>query len=107
MMNKIIVFVCIVVRVLSCDSIYDGVKGKYLCAVDAGSDADKLTRFIYDVNNYLTSDLTELQKNSLLASNIIRLYPDDYLYPETYFYYSTYINTKLVYIFSVDFYVLK
>ena len=101
MMNKIIVFVCIIVNVLSCDTIDDGVKGKYLCAVDAGLDPDILTRFIYDVNNYLTSDLTELQKNSLLASNIIRLYP------ETYFYYSTYINTKLVYIFSVDFYVLK
>jgi len=89
-MNRIIIFVCLIVSVLSCDTIDDGVKGKYLCAVDAGSDADKLIRFIYDVNYYLTSDLTELQRNSLLASNIIRLYP------ETYFYYSTYINTKLV-----------
>ena len=90
MINKIIIFAYMIVSILGCNTINDGIKGKLLCAINAGSDADKLTQFIYDVKHYETSNLTELQKNSLLASNIIKLYPDNYLY------YSTLINTKMV-----------
>ena len=67
-----------------------GVQAALQSAVNNGGNVDKLGKFIEDANYYFTSDLNELQKTSLLASNIIKLYPDPILY------YPTLLNSKMV-----------
>eukprot|EP00490_Sorites_sp_Unknown_P008507 CAMPEP_0114672616 /NCGR_PEP_ID=MMETSP0191-20121206/43224_1 /TAXON_ID=126664 /ORGANISM="Sorites sp." /LENGTH=796 /DNA_ID=CAMNT_0001935413 /DNA_START=81 /DNA_END=2471 /DNA_ORIENTATION=+ len=65
------------------------------CAVDNGGDVGKLSSFIKDAAFYVNNDnLTDLQEDSLLASNVLKLYPD------AFFYYPTYLNTKMVMYFD-------
>ena len=89
MLRELALLVCIIVNVFGSNNPI-GIENSLQNVVYNGGDLTKLTQFIYDVNYYFNSNSSELQKNSLLVSNIMKLYPDIYRY------YPTYLNTKMV-----------
>ena len=94
MMNKVLLFGYLIVNIFGCIN-NDNVDDALQAAIDNGADMDKLYGFYSDATKYVTSTLPDLQRNSLLVSNIMKLYPDMFLY------YPSYLNAKMVYLISI------
>jgi len=89
MMNKVLLLGYLIVNVFGCINT-GNVDDALQAAIDNGADMDKLDGFYSNATKYVTSTLPDLQINSLLVSDMMKLYPDTSSYDPAY------LNAKMV-----------